>query len=88
MEVGEPTGSQSLYIFLDEGGNLDFSPKGTKYFTVSTITKCRPFSLERDLVSLRYDLLEEGVSLERFYASEDRQAVRNRYKFGTQNFHY
>lgn len=61
----DPTESQCLYVFLDEGRNLDFSSKG-------------PFSLDRALVSLRYDLLEEGLSLERFHASEDRQAVRNR----------
>jgi len=70
--------SQSLYIFLDEGGNLDFSPNGTKFFTVSTITKCRPFALDADLLALKYDLLEEGLDLDCFHASEDRQLVRNR----------
>jgi len=70
--------SQSLYIFLDEGGNLDFSPNGTKFFTVSTITKCRPFALDADLLALKYDLLEESLDLDCFHASEDRQLVRNR----------
>ncbi|QPD02816.1 MAG: hypothetical protein Nkreftii_000590 [Candidatus Nitrospira kreftii] len=70
--------SQTLYIFLDEGGNLDFSASGTKFFTVSTITKLRPFSIESDLLALKYDLLEEGLDLERFHASEDKQAVRDR----------
>lgn len=70
--------SQALYIFLDEGGNLDFSASGTKYFTLTTITKCRPFSLDGDLLALKYDLLEEGLDIELFHASEDKQAVRNR----------
>ena len=70
--------AQSLYIFLDEGGNLDFSTNGTKYFTVSAITKTRPFSLDQALLSLKYDLMEEGLPLDRFHASEDKQAVRNR----------
>jgi hypothetical protein len=70
--------SHTLYIFLDEGGNLDFSASGTRFFTVSTITKLRPFSIESDLLALKYDLLEEGLDLERFHASEDKQAVRDR----------
>lgn len=70
--------SHTLYIFLDEGGNLDFSASGTRFFTVSTITKLRPFSIESDLLALKYDLLEEGLNLERFHASEDKQAVRDR----------
>ena len=73
--------SQTLYIFLDEGGNLDFSANGTPFFTVSTITKCRPFAVDSDLLSLKYDLLEEGLDLERFHASEDKQPVRDRVFF-------
>lgn len=71
-------GMNSLYIFLDEGGNLDFSLSGTKFFTLTSVTKCRPFALDDHLLSLKYDLLEEGLMLERFHASEDRQHVRNR----------
>ena len=77
-ESDSQLGSQTLYIFLDEGGNLDFSANGTPFFTVSTITKCRPFSVDSDLLSLKYDLLEEGLDLERFHASEDKQLVRDR----------
>jgi hypothetical protein len=67
-----------LYIFLDEGGNLDFSVSGTRFFTLTAITKCRPFELDAPLLSLKYDLLEEGLNLERFHAAEDKQPVRNR----------
>lgn len=70
--------SSSLYIFLDEGGDLNFSQSGTKFFTLTCVTKCRPFALDDHLLSLKYDLLEEGLGLERFHASEDRQHVRNR----------
>jgi hypothetical protein len=38
-----------LYIFLDEAGNLDFSPSGTRYFILSSITKERPFNAYREL---------------------------------------
>lgn len=66
-----------LYIFLDEGGNLDFSINGTKYFTLTSITKERPFYAFSDLTDLKYDFIEQGIELEYFHASEDRQQVRN-----------
>ena len=65
------------YILLDEAGNLDFSPSGTKYFQLAAMTKERPFFAGKELSELKYDLLEEGTALERFHASEDRQKVRN-----------
>lgn len=67
-----------LYVFLDEGGNLDFSPTGTRYFTLTLVTKERPFNAFQSLVNLRYDFIEEGLDIEYFHATEDRQAVRNK----------
>ena len=66
-----------LYVFLDEGGNLDFSPQGTKYFILSSLTKERPFYAGKDLIELKYDLVESGTGLEYFHAAQDRQAVRD-----------
>jgi hypothetical protein len=67
-----------LYIFLDEGGNLDFSKSGTKYFLVTSLTKERPFEAFKALYNLKYDLAERGTCLEYFHATEDRQDVRNK----------
>jgi len=70
---------QVLYIFLDEGGDLNFSPNGTKYFTLSCISKLRPFEAFKELNDLKYDLMESGTAeLEYFHASEDRQIVRDK----------
>ena len=66
-----------LYVFLDEGGNFDFSPTGTRYFTLTSVCKARPFQIAPVLDHLKYDLIETGLDLEYFHASEDRQAVRN-----------
>lgn len=66
-----------LYIFLDEAGNLDFSPKGTRFFVLGCISKERPFHAYRELNELKYDLVEQGVDIEYFHASEDRQATRD-----------
>lgn len=69
---------QHYYLFLDEGGNLDFAQTGTKYFTLTSVTTFRPFVGSDELISLKYDLLEEGLNLHYLHATEDRQAVRNR----------
>lgn len=66
-----------LYIFLDEGGNFDFSPSGTKYFTLTSLTKERPFYACKELGELKYNLIEGGMDIEYFHASEDRQPVRD-----------
>ncbi|MCS7011018.1 MAG: DUF3800 domain-containing protein [Anaerolineales bacterium] len=66
-----------LYIFLDEAGNFDFSPKGTRYFLLSSIAKKRPFHAYQELTELKYDLVELGMDIEYFHAAEDTQAVRN-----------
>jgi Protein of unknown function (DUF3800) len=66
-----------LYIFLDEAGNRDFSKKGTQYFLFSAIVRERPFEAGARLVDLKYDLIESGMDIHRFHASEDEQAVRD-----------
>lgn len=69
--------SRYLYIFLDEAGNFDFSPGGTKYFILSAISKERPFRAYQELTELKYNLVENGKGIEYFHASEDAQAVRD-----------
>ncbi len=67
-----------LYIFLDEAGNLDFSPTGTRYFILSSVAKERPFNAYKGLAELKYDLVELGANIEYFHAAEDNQTTRNR----------
>lgn len=78
--LGEPDQDQkhALYIFLDEGGDFNFSQTGTRFFTITSIAKVRPFHVSRALHSLKYDLMEEGHDIETFHASEDKQKTRDR----------
>jgi len=78
--AGEPDRKQkhALYIFLDEGGDFNFSQTGTRYFTITSIAKVRPFHVSRALHSLKYDLMEDGHDIETFHASEDKQKTRDR----------
>jgi hypothetical protein len=66
-----------LYVYLDEAGNFDFSPKGTRYFMLGSVALERPFGFFAPLSELRLDLLEQGHDVERFHASDDTQATRN-----------
>jgi hypothetical protein len=67
-----------LYIFIDESGNFDFTVKGTKYFVFSCITKERPFMISESLDELKFDLIENGLNIEYFHATEDKKYVRNK----------
>jgi hypothetical protein len=75
--ITQKNDNQYLYIFLDEGGNFDFSPNGTPYFTITAISTLRPFNFYNSLISKRYDWIEHGLDIEYFHASEDSQIVRN-----------
>ena len=67
-----------LYVFLDEAGNLSFAPNGTRHFLLTSIAKERPFDIYKPLADLKYDLMEAGLEIEYFHASEDAQQVRDR----------
>src|SRR5438094_7988494 len=66
-----------LYVFLDESGDFNFTQTGTKFFIITAVTVVRPFSLEAPLVSLKYDLIEQGANSYYFHATSDFQKVRN-----------
>lgn len=67
----------AVYLFFDESGNLDFSANGSRHFCFGAVTLRDPGPLTAELARVRYGLLEQGLELECFHASEDRQAVRN-----------
>ena len=68
---------QTIYLFLDESGNLDFSPKGTKYFVLTSIGLTQPSALLSEIDALRRCFLEVGQDSEYFHAAEDSRFVRN-----------
>ncbi len=74
---------KKYYIYLDEAGNFDFSPKGSKYFIMTCTVSTRPFSHIPALTELKYDSLEAGLDprhhkdAHKFHAAEDRQATRD-----------
>lgn len=69
--------TNTLYIFIDESGNFDFSPSGTKYFILTSVTTLQPLEDRWRFAKLRYNLLKGGMDQECFHATEDKQRVRD-----------
>ena len=74
--------SQTLYIFLDEGGDFDFSATGSAFFTLTSVSMRRPFQLHTALDTYKYDLLEfrnqPRIDLEYFHCAYDNRFIRQR----------
>lgn len=68
---------KTLFIFLDESGNLDFSENGTKYFSLTALCTFEPASGRDALMHLHYSLIDSGHPLECFHATEDKQDIRD-----------
>jgi len=71
--------NKTLYLFIDEAGNFDFSPKGTKYFVLTGMSTFQPVEERDKILSLRYELLADGTDQEFFHATEDKQIVRDKF---------
>ena len=69
---------ETAYMYFDEAGNFDFSPRGSKYFIMVAVVCRRPFSPHVELLDIKYDCLEAGLDLSRFHATEDKQWVRDK----------
>jgi len=69
--------NKTLFIFIDESGNFDFSSDGTKYFILTAISTIRPLNEREKLLEYRYQLLSEKTDQEYFHATEDKQIVRD-----------
>ncbi len=70
--------NRCLYIFLDEGGNFDFSPTGTRYFTLTSVAMHRPFAVRDLWDDYRHELLEFGRNVEYFHCADDNRYLRDR----------
>lgn len=66
------------YIFLDEAGNLDFSPTGSSSFVLTSVSMRRPFPGFEALDAYKHDCLEGGYNIEYFHCADDNRHVRGR----------
>ncbi|MEY4418057.1 MAG: hypothetical protein RIQ88_495 [Actinomycetota bacterium] len=71
--------NKTLFIYLDESGNLDFASSGTKHLVMSAVSTQDPATILKLIGNLKYELLAAGINVPNFHASEDVQIVRNRF---------
>lgn len=64
------------YIFLDEAGNFDFSDRGTRHFTLASVSARRPFEWASPLDEFKHDCIERGIGIEYFHCYNDSRRVR------------
>lgn len=69
--------SKTLYVFLDESGNLDFSAKGTRHYVLAAVVTENPLATSQELQDLKYEHLRNDTDTTYFHASEDKQSTRN-----------
>lgn len=67
----------TLHIALDESGDLNFSPSGSRYYIFAAAWTYDPAPFAHALTELRFSLLKQGHDLVAFHATEDRQAHRD-----------
>lgn len=78
-----------LYVFIDEGGDFNFTPSGSRVYTISAVITLNPWELLDEISALRHRILSgelhshlgqtylERCLCHRFHASEDQQVVRD-----------
>lgn len=76
-----------LYLFIDEAGNFDFTPSGSKYFMLNVIATTDPCQGVAELLSLRHEILKLDPSTYKvksprdcshFHCADDSQPVRDK----------
>lgn len=77
-ETAEP---KTLYIFIDESGNFDFTASGTKFFTLTAVSTLSPLQSRDELLRKVYEMKYAGWTSGQddyfFHATEDRQETRD-----------
>jgi len=76
--------SDTVYIFVDEAGDMDFSAKGSRHYMFNFLVKKRPFNLHEYISNYRYSLLERNLDpligkrldIEAFHAHKDNKYIK------------
>lgn len=77
----ETAEQKTLYIFIDESGNFDFTASGTKFFTLTAVSTLSPLQSRDELLQKLYEMKYAGWTNGQedyfFHATEDRQETRD-----------
>lgn len=67
----------SIFVFIDESGNFDFSVNGTSHFVMTGVICRQPIQTASEMQNLKYKLLASGADISYFHASEEKQYIRD-----------
>lgn len=70
--------SRDLFVYVDESGNFDFSPSGTRWFYLTALSTFDPDFGLADWHAIKMAAVLAGIELEKLHAAEDRQWIRDR----------
>jgi hypothetical protein len=64
--------TKTLYIFLDESGDFNFSNTGSEFYTITAISGARDWDdLYCAMSNKLYDCIEYGNGMQYFHCCED-----------------
>lgn len=69
---------RTLYVFLDESGDMVYSAKGSDHFVLSAVYTEEPCHSAAQLQDLKYELLAKGSLDLEFHATENTTGTRSR----------
>jgi len=83
--IGIENITDTIYIFIDESGDMNFTQTGSKYYMFNFLVKKRPFKLHEYIANYRYELLEKSLdplmakrlNIEYFHAHNDNKHIKN-----------
>jgi hypothetical protein len=68
----------TLFVFIDESGDMDFNAKASQHFLMSAIFTSLPGESAQAMQRLKYELLAEGSEHLEFHATNNPWEIRNR----------
>lgn len=78
LASSDVAGERTLYVFLDESGDMVYSDKGSDHFVLSAVYTETPCHSAAQLQDLKYELLAAGSLDLEFHATENSKGTRRR----------
>lgn len=69
---------KTLFVFMDESGDMQFKPKGTRHFLVTAVCTPRPASSAALMQELKYELMSARSEDLEFHATNNSPGTRRR----------
>ncbi|WP_353107921.1 DUF3800 domain-containing protein [Gordonia sp. (in: high G+C Gram-positive bacteria)] len=74
----EPETEKTLYVFMDESGDMTFDKKGSQHFVLSAVVTDDPCISASVIQELKYEQMSKGSEHFEFHATENSVGTRKR----------